>query len=454
MFGAGTGAVAAIALAPAGLAPAAATAATVEAETLASRGAAAEVHPAAHGGRALVLRAGEAARRRVALPAFRRVVVRAARRDTCGGRAALRLRIGKRAVGLSLRGGALRSHRKRIRMSPGRRRLVLRVRGASAECRPALRIDHVAFGIRSRRRVPLGAAVWWRNFDPPLQALATRDFDSITSENDLKMDSVQPERGRFDFRAADALVAFARANGMELRGHTLVWGNQLPRWLTNPVVPWTRAELLAILEDHIRTVVGRYRGQIAEWDVVNEAIDEDGAYTRNFWLRNIGPEYIELAFRWARAADRGAKLFYNDFGNEVENGRAEATRRLVSDLRGRGVPIDGVGVQRHAAVADTLTTADLVRSLRSYARLGVSVRITEMDVVVPAGDARPGVLRAQARVFRRTAEACRRVRACTGLTVWGLTDPLSWRGAEARALLFDGNALAKPAFFAVREALP
>ena len=303
--------------------------------------------------------------------------------------------------------------------------------------------------------MPLGTAVWWRfvEGDPAAQGALVREFDSLTSENELKFHHVQPQRGEFDFRAADAMVGFARAHHMEVRGHTLVWGQQLPRWLVDPAVPWSREEVVAILRDHILTVVGRYRGLVREWDVVNEGISASGGYARNFWLEQIGPEYVALAFRWAREADPTARLFYNDLGIERVNAQSDAVVRLVARLQRQRVPIDGVGFQRHTFAGDATTVRDVARSMRRFTKRRLRVRITEMDAAVPQ-DATAAAFRAQARVYRRTAEACRRVRGCTGFTVWGIGDPFSWLGPEARPLLLDASYLGKPAYYAVREELP
>lgn len=334
--------------------------------------------------------------------------------------------------------------------------MAVTARQATGSCRRRVQVDYISFRRVQARSLPLGTTVWWRYLEdnPVARAVVAREFDSVTTENDLKMEFVQPREGEFDFQAGDELVGFARRHGMEIRGHTLVWGQQLPRWLTEPRDPWSRDELISILTNHIRTVVGRYRGQIAEWDVVNEAIAEDGSYTRNFWLEGIGPEYIELAFRWAREADPTARLFYNDFGIEGANPRSDAVFDLAADLRRRGVPIDGVGSQRHSFLGDVTSEADVVASLRRFASLGLRVRITEMDVTIPPANVAPSSLRAQAKLYRETASACRRVRACTGFTVWGVSDPFSWRGAETTPLFLDASYLGKPAYYAVRETLP
>jgi len=160
----------------------------------------------------------------------------------------------------------------------------------------------------------IGAAVAAR----PLQSEAlyaqtlAREFSVVTPEDAMKFGPLYPDRDRYDFSDADTIVDFAEAHGMQVRGHTLVWHGQLPCWLTEE--NWRRNELSEILRQHIMTVVGHYRGRVVVWDVVNEAIADDGSLRDTIWLQKIGPEYIEMAFRWAHEADSGTRLFYNDYG--------------------------------------------------------------------------------------------------------------------------------------------
>ena len=169
--------------------------------------------------------------------------------------------------------------------------------------------------------IHIGAAVDVEvlNKDPAYARLLAREFNVVTPENALKFSVVQPERGRFDFSQADALVAFAEAHGMQVHGHVLVWHGQLPEWLARG--SFTRDELGAILRAHIQTLVGRYRGRIAWWDVAAEAVDEAGRPRETFWSRGLGPDYLERAFRWAHEADPNARLLYNDYGGEGAGAR-------------------------------------------------------------------------------------------------------------------------------------
>ena len=198
-----------------------------------------------------------------------------------------------------------------------------------------------------RRGLAIGAAVDVSALrsDPVYAQILAQEFNMLTAENALKFGPLRPSRDSYDFSAADILVQFAQDHDMQVRGHTLVWHNQLPDWLTQGT--FSREELSAILKEHILTVVGRYRGKIAAWDVVNEAVGDNGQMRDTFWLRGIGPEYLDLAFQWAHEADPQAKLFYNDYNGEGLGSKSDAIYRLLKELLQRRVPVDGVGLQMH-----------------------------------------------------------------------------------------------------------
>jgi endo-1,4-beta-xylanase len=313
-----------------------------------------------------------------------------------------------------------------------------------------------------------------------------REFDSMTPENELNMQTVQPRRGKFDFGAADELVRFARANGKTVHGHTLVWGQSLPLWLIDhgvtdklglrlppinlPPLPdplgrllgnpltlltgWRRDELLSIMQDHIRTVMRHFAGDIGEWDVVNEPLADDGTLAQTVWARFIGPDYVAQALRAAHATDPRAKLFINDFGVEYPGAKLDGFVKLVSDLLAQGVPLDGVGLQAHTHIAGYTDEPTLVSTMRRFQTMGLEVQITEMDVGTTSllDVARAGRLQRQALAYSAAARACNAVVACTRFTTWGFTDRVSWLGANALGLLFDGAYHPKPSFAAVRKA--
>src|SRR5262245_35224773 len=197
----------------------------------------------------------------------------------------------------------------------------------------------------------IGAAVAMTPFRNEAAYVNTlrREFNMIVAENAFKWDALHPARTTYNFTDADALVSFAQANNMKLRGHTLVWHNQLPGWLTSG--NFTRDEVIEILRDHIATLVGRYKGRVWAWDVVNEAIDDATSQLRtsSFWFQKIGPDYIKMAFEFARQADPDARLYYNDYSIEGMNAKSEAVYNMIRDLRNQGEPVDGVGWQMHVA---------------------------------------------------------------------------------------------------------
>lgn len=278
-----------------------------------------------------------------------------------------------------------------------------------------------------------------------------RLFDTVTPENELKWDAVHPEPDSYDFERGDKVVDFAREHGQRVRGHTLVWHNQSPGWLA--AGHYDRRELIEVLHDHIRRVVGHYRGRVAEWDVVNEAIADDGSLRHSIWRDTIGVQYIAMAFRFAHEADPGARLVYNDYGIEGPGRKADVVYLLVKALKDRGVPIDAVGFQTHVMPRPI---PGFVKNLKRFAALGVDVELTEVDVRLRDGHG-AAALRDQAAAYRRIVEDCRAVPACGTIVFWGLDDADSWVPKAyphfGDATLLDDELHAKPAFAAVRDAL-
>lgn len=306
------------------------------------------------------------------------------------------------------------------------------------------------------RGVHVGAAVG----DGPLRSESLyaqtlgREFSMVTPENAMKFAAVHPRWQRYTFSAADAILAFAKANAMQVRGHPLVWHDELPRWLTEG--RFTPAEMMATLRQHILTVAGRYRGKIFAWDVVNEAVADDGSLRDTIWLRGVGPEYMDLVFRWAHEADPQARLFYNDHGAEGLGRKSDAVYALVQSLRRRGLPVHGVGLQMHVDLESPPDLREVAANMDRLAALGLEVHITEMDVRMK----RPVTgekLSAQARIYRDTLALCLSVRSCKALVLWGFTDRHSWIPRffpESDAgLIFDGSYRPKPAYNGLMDAL-
>ncbi|WP_108952555.1 endo-1,4-beta-xylanase [Streptomyces fragilis] len=267
------------------------------------------------------------------------------------------------------------------------------------------------------------------------------EFNSVTPENEMKWDAVEPSRGSFNFAAADRIVNHAKSRSMQVRGHTLVWHSQLPSWVGSLGAD----ELRKAMTTHITEVMTHYKGQIAAWDVVNEAFQDgtSGARRNSPFQDKLGAGYIEEAFKIARSVDPAAKLCYNDYNTDGINAKSTAVYNMVKDFKARGVPIDCVGFQGHFN-SNSPVTADFQQNLERFAALGVDVQLTELDIEGSGSE--------QAANYEKVVKGCLAVSRCTGITVWGVTDKYSWR-SSGTPLLFDGNYQKKPAYTAVLDVL-
>ena len=286
----------------------------------------------------------------------------------------------------------------------------------------------------------------------------------------MKWEVVEPQRGVFDWSGADRLVTFAEQHGQLVRGHTLLWHNQLPGWLTTGVGNGTisNSALRSLLEQHIFTEVGRYRGRIWQWDVANEFFTDTNPSTINpndFWVSHLGPGIIPQAFRWAREADPHALLFYNDYniaGEDGSNAKSDAAFTWLRQMRDQGVPIDGVGDQGHLDTQYGFPT-QMTQDFQRFAGLDLKIAITEADVRTfvdgPATQVPTDHLAtfAQPYEFSQMLQACLAVPECISFTVWGFADADSWVPGfftgEGYATLYDVNLQPKPAFFALQQDL-
>jgi endo-1,4-beta-xylanase len=286
--------------------------------------------------------------------------------------------------------------------------------------------------------------------------ILAREFNMVTPEVSMKFDATEPGRNLYTFDEGDTLTAFAKMHTMQVRGHNLVWFRALPSWLTSG--HFSRDELMAILREHILTEVSHYRGQVNIWDVVNEAINNNGTLRDSIWLRGIGPDYLDLAFRWAHEANPEARLFYNDYGGEGLGEKSDAIYNLVKGMIQRGVPINGVGLEMHVSLDAYPHPEDVLANLKRLATPGLEVQITEMDVKIQ-DDARPMQARldAEAQIYRDMLSVCLAVKQCTAFVMWGFTDRHSWipgaTGHPDAPLIFDSAYRPKPAFFALVDVL-
>ncbi|MFJ7151939.1 endo-1,4-beta-xylanase [Streptomyces sp. NPDC100445] len=298
----------------------------------------------------------------------------------------------------------------------------------------------------------VGTAVTGSRLTGTYGDIAGSQFGSLTPGNAMKWETVEPARNSFNWAEADQIVAFAQAHDQQVRGHTLVWHSQNPGWLTNG--SWTPAQLGSLLQNHISTEVGRYKGKIAAWDVVNEPFNEDGTFRSDLWYDGLGSGYIADALTWAHAADPDAKLYINDYNVEGVNAKSTALYDLVRSLKERGVPIGGVGLQAHLILGQVPST--LQQNIQRFADLGVDVAITELDVrmQLPADSAK---LAQQAADFKSVVAACAAVTRCVNVTVWGFTDADSWVPdtfpGYGAATPYDANYQPKPAYHGIAEAL-
>ena len=320
--------------------------------------------------------------------------------------------------------------------------------------------------------------------DTMAQPFIVKHFNSVTAENCMKWERIHPEPDMYEFTLADSMVAFAVRNNITVIGHVLVWHSQTPDWVFQDSLGnlLSRDALLERMRDHISTVVGRYRGKITGWDVVNEAVDEDGSLRQTKWLQIIGEDYIEKAFQYAHEADPDAELYYNDYNNE-ERAKRSGVIPIIKNLQEKGIRIDGVGIQGHWHLdSPDFTVVD--ESISEYAALGMQVMLTEMEInVLPT----PGWLygadiskiaqysdslnpyveglpdSVETQLNERYADLFRLLlkhrEAVSRVTFWGLHDGYSWKngwpipGRTNYPLLFDRNYQPKPAYYAViREA--
>jgi endo-1,4-beta-xylanase len=308
----------------------------------------------------------------------------------------------------------------------------------------------------------------------PYAATTGSQFSYITAEYEMKWDALEPSPGVFTFANADALVDFATQNGMQVKGHTLLWYQALPAWVSALATP---DAVSAAMLNHITQVVAHFKGKIRAWDVVNEAWDDNSVQPALRGVRNpadlvfyaqLGPGYIDAAFQAAHDADPGALLFYNDYAIEGPTPKADAVYAMIQSMRARGVPIDGLGMQMHVGpAAVSPSAADVVANMARMAALPLEISISEMDVPTCGLAADPSTrnLVQQGRVHDLAA-ACMGQPQCKTITFWGVTDKYTWLNTPANAafygcaaddpprpLLFDETYAKKPAFFGLKNAL-
>jgi endo-1,4-beta-xylanase len=272
--------------------------------------------------------------------------------------------------------------------------------------------------------------------DSTYTTIASREFNMVTAENEMKPDATEPNQNQFNFSAGDQIYNWAVGHGAKVRGHTLAWHAQQPGWMQN----MGGSSLRNAMINHIQKVMAHYQGKLAYWDVVNEAFNEDGS-RRSSNLQSTGNDWIEVAFKTARAADSSTKLCYNDYNIDNWNyAKTQGVYNMVRDFKSRGVPIDCVGLQAHFTGGSSVPSS-LQTTISSFAALGVDVALTEVDVT-----------NSNTSQYAALTQACMNVARCVGITVWGVRDSDSWRSNES-PLLFDGSGNKKAAYNSVLNVL-
>ena len=300
--------------------------------------------------------------------------------------------------------------------------------------------------LKNTLKFPLGASVNPRmlNENEEYRIIASNEFTGMTAENHMKMMLIHPEAARFDFTKGDEILDFAKASGKRMHGHTLVWHNQVPKWMqdfTGDEKAWED-----MLKNHIQTVVKHYKGQVAGWDVVNESFLDDGSLRPTIWSKNI-PDYIAKSFQWANEADPNATLFYNDYGQDGKPKKMQAILDMVRDLQARHIPIHGLGLQMHINI--NAKNEDIQGVIEQSTATGLAIHFSELDVAVnPKNDSTfvydDATKSSQAEKLKLVFQAYRAIpkQQQYGITFWNIGDRDSWlRGYFKRPkeypLLFD-----------------
>lgn len=295
--------------------------------------------------------------------------------------------------------------------------------------------------------------------DPTYAKWVATEFTAVTAENVMKWESLEPERGVYNWGPADDLVAEARRNKQLVHGHTLLWHNQNPVWLTDGLASGEidAEELRALLKKHVFDTVRHFKGKVPQWDVANEIVDDEANLRDTIWLQHLGPGYIADVLRWAHEADPKAKLFINDYNVEGISPKTDKYLEIFTELKAQGVPLHGFGIQGHLDIQyGAYPAEDVAANMKRFTDLGLDVAITEADVRMdlPADNIK---LLAQSNSFNTLLQGCLLTKRCVMFTVWGVTDKYSWVPdtfeGQGAALLLDENYATKPAYHALHATL-
>lgn len=302
---------------------------------------------------------------------------------------------------------------------------------------------------------PMGAALnvnLLRN-NTKYNAVATKEYNSVTAENVMKFAGLHPGQNTYNWTDADYLVDFAISNGKRVHGHTLIWHNSQPVWVTNFVgdsLAWEN-----LMKTHIQTVMTHFKGKVSSWDVINEAFDDNGVLRTSIWRQKLGPDYMARCFKYAYEADPSALLFYNDYGQENNVAKRNAINAMLTSFKNRGIPIHGIGLQFH--ISYTQSDANMTAVINSAIATGLKVHISELDVKVNTGKSQtfvftPALAEQQAAKYKSVIKIYNTIpqNQQFGVTIWNIGDGDSWipnfQGAPDFPLPFDLNFKRKPAY--------
>ena len=289
------------------------------------------------------------------------------------------------------------------------------------------------------------------------------NFNIVVAENEMKFDATEPSRGSFSFTKGDKLMAYAAANGMQVRGHALAWHSQVPSWVSTLAQQVesaggsARDTLLSVLKTHIDSVVGHYKGKIREWDVVNEAINDNGTHgwrsEGSVWYQYIGRDFIDSAFVWAHKADPDAKLYYNDYALEWGMGTGTKAQfaydSIAVRLKNAGIYITGIGTQTHIQNTHTSTPSNLRTLASKLKSIGMTMQITELDIGFALGTAISDAdYAAQGHLYRQFMDLFLEAENMEAFVIWGFSDKYSWLKDQSKynGLIFDSSFAKKPAY--------
>jgi endo-1,4-beta-xylanase len=305
---------------------------------------------------------------------------------------------------------------------------------------------------------------FWTMTTKTYHKILNGQFNMTVAGNEMKFDATEPQRNVFDFTKGDILVEYAENFNMDVRGHCLIWHQQLPGWIMAGLTDgvnnglYTRDTLLAIMKNHITTIVGHWKGKIKEWDVVNEVFNENGSLRASIWQQVIGNDFIDSAFVWAHQADPDALLFLLDYGAEAKNNKSDSLYKKVKELVEKGIPIHGVGMQCHLTL-NSINFFSIEQNIKRLTDLGLQVSITELDIKIPADlFSTEAALNDQAKNYGQLLSMFLKCEQCPSFVMWAFSDNDSWipehtNGEYGQACIYNAKYQPKPAYYALLDTL-